>query len=66
MKTLARFLVALLAPFVLIFGGAGLVGLGLDREVPFLIWTGLVVLGAGLLWCLFLWFWAESGSSFWD
>lgn len=66
MKALARFLVALLGPFVLVFGGAGLIGLGLDHEVPALTWTGLVVFGGGLLWCLFLWLWADSGWSFWD
>ncbi|MEE4300079.1 MAG: hypothetical protein V2J24_11620 [Pseudomonadales bacterium] len=62
MKELARFLVVLLAPFVLIFGGAGVIALGVEREIEFLIWTGLIVLGSGLLWCLFLYLWADSGS----
>ncbi|MEE4298264.1 MAG: hypothetical protein V2J24_02380 [Pseudomonadales bacterium] len=57
---------ALLAPFVMLFGGAGLIGLGLDRDVSFLVWTGLVVFAGGVLWCLFLYLWADSGVSFWD
>ena len=66
MRGFAGLLVALLAPFVLRFGSAGLIGLGLHREVPFLVWTGLVAFAGGALWCLFLYLWADSGISFWD
>lgn len=65
MKSLARFLVALLAPFVFVFGGAGLIAVGLEHEIEFLLWTGLILLAAGLLWCLWLYLQAEAGS-FWD
>ena len=62
MKSLARFLVVLLTPFVFVFGGAGLLVLGLDHQSSFLAWTGTIDLAAGLLWCLGLWLLADSGS----
>lgn len=62
MKTLVRFLVGLAMPFVLVFGGAGLIGLGLDGQVDFLVWAGLIVFAVGLLWCLGLYLWIDAGT----
>lgn len=50
MKDLARFLVGLLMPFVLIAGGGTLVGWAVSIEVTFLIWIGLAMIAAGVLW----------------
>jgi len=52
LKGLVRFLVFLFAPFALIFAGAGLVSWGFGNELEWLGWTGVVLIGVGLLWGL--------------
>ena len=47
-----RFVVGLLAPFVLIFGGAGLIGIGFEYDYNVLVWAGGIVAICGLLWGL--------------
>lgn len=64
MKDLIRFLVGLFAPFALIFGGAAIVGAGTHFSIPFLIWTGAVVVLAGIVWGAFLMFVNSSFSWF--
>lgn len=49
-----KFLVTLATPFILIFGGAGLFGLGIHFELAFLMWAGALVFLAGLAWCLWV------------
>ncbi len=51
-----RFLVGILAPFVLILLGAGVTALGLKLGWSILIWGGLLALAAGLIWGLILFF----------
>lgn len=46
----AKFLIGLLAPFVLILAGAGLAALGFTQAWWWLFWTGLIVAAAGVLW----------------
>ena len=62
MRDLLRFIVGLLAPFILIFGGAGLVALGFEYQKTFLLWTGGVVALAGVLWGAFLLLFAHEGD----
>ena len=64
MGGIIRFLVGLLMPIILIAAGAGLSGLGLDQEWPVAIWAGLILIGVGVVWGLFLYFAAEAGSPF--
>jgi len=51
-KEFTSFLIMVLAPFVLIFIGAGMVGLGFTQGWNALIIPGFVVAGVGLLWGL--------------
>ena len=62
-RWLLRFLVILATPFILIFGGAGLFGLGLEYGWNVLVWAGGLAFLAGLVWCLWLVF--LEGGSFW-
>lgn len=62
MKDIARFLVGLLMPLILIAGGAGLIGIGMTYEIVILVWVGLALIAAGLLWGMILYFWADSGG----
>jgi len=64
MRGILRFLIGLLMPVILIAAGAGLAGLGLDREWPVAVWAGLILIGVGVVWGLFLYFAAEAGSPF--
>lgn len=49
-RSFVQFLVGLLAPFVLVFGGAGLTVWGWKADWSWLLWTGAITVGAGLLW----------------
>ena len=62
MKNLARFLVGLFMPVFLIGGGGALIGTALNYEIAMLVWVGLAMVGAGILWGLFLFFWATGGD----
>ncbi len=62
MKNLARFLVGLFMPLILIGGGGALLGYAITIEVTFLAWVGLAMIGAGVLWGLVLFFWASGGD----
>ena len=62
MKGIARFLLGLFMPLILIAGGAGLIGVGMTYEIVILVWVGLALIAAGIIWGLILYFWAESGS----
>jgi hypothetical protein len=55
-RSFVRFVVALLAPFVLIFAGAGVAALGFKLGWMVLIAAGLIVAGIGLLWGLVMLF----------
>lgn len=50
MKRFIRFLLAVAAPYILVFGGAGVAGLGITWEVLWLFWAGAVLVVAGLGW----------------
>lgn len=49
-RSFVRFLVTLIAPFVLIVVGAAMVGLGFSQGWSGLTVPGLVIAGAGVLW----------------
>ena len=57
-----RFVVSLLMPVVLIFGGGGLAVFGIEQDWSWLVWLGLIVVGAGILWGVIIFLWADSGS----
>lgn len=63
MKRFIRFVLGLLAPFILVFGGAGLVGLGLEHDLRFLVWAGAIATACGLLWGC--WLLLLDGESLW-
>ncbi|MEZ5872593.1 MAG: hypothetical protein R3D32_12265 [Nitratireductor sp.] len=50
LKALIRGIVWLFAPFILIVIGAGLVVAGFWLQWMFLVWTGVVVIAAGIIW----------------
>lgn len=64
MRGIIRFIFVLFMPVILVVGGAGLLVLGLDHDSKFLVWTGLITGGVGILWGLFLFLLADSGSFF--
>ncbi|MEM7303588.1 MAG: hypothetical protein AAF468_21115 [Pseudomonadota bacterium] len=55
-KSILNGLMSVLAPIILIGGGALLTGWGATNGWTPLIWTGLIVVGAGLLWGAFAYF----------
>ena len=65
MKVLFRFILGLLAPFILVFGGGALVGLGVEYDSTTLVWMGGIAVVCGLLWGCWLLFLDES-TSWWD
>lgn len=66
MKDILRFLISLAAPFILIGGGAMLMGTGAEYEWNVLIYAGGAMILAGVVWGLFLWLAGSSGGSFFD
>ncbi len=50
LRGFVKFLVAVLAPILLVLGGAGLSALGISMGWYFLLWTGLIIAGIGLVW----------------
>lgn len=66
MKDILRFLISLAAPFILIGGGAMLMGAGAEYEWNILIYAGGAMILAGAVWGLFLWLAGSSGGSFFD
>lgn len=65
LKGLLKFLLSLFMPVILIGGGGTLAVFGIEQEWSWLVWFGLIVVGAGIVWGLFIFLWAESGS-FWN
>lgn len=65
MKQLLRFIVGLLAPFILIFGGGGLIGVGIEYEFEIVAWAGLAASVCGLLWGCWLLF-MDGAGAWWD
>lgn len=51
-KNLLRFLVTLFSPLILIVLGGLLIGWSIENEYTILAWTGLVMVGAGIIWGL--------------
>lgn len=61
MKQLARFLVGLFMPVFLVMGGGALVGWGISNDWTIIVGIGAAMVVAGVLWGLFLFFWATEG-----
>ena len=55
-KGFLKSLMGILAPFILVFGGAGLVGLGIEWKFNFLVWTGGITILIGLILGFFMYF----------
>ncbi|HEY9129498.1 MAG TPA: hypothetical protein VIN02_06670 [Sulfurovum sp.] len=55
-KGFLKSLMGILAPFILVFGGAGLVGLGIEWKINFLVWTGGITILIGLILGFFIYF----------
>ena len=62
MKRLLHFLVGIFMPVILIAGGAGLIGIAISYEVAFLLYVGLALIAAGVLWGFLLFMWASGGD----
>lgn len=56
LKSLLSAIVSALAPVILVLLGAGIISLGLNFESQIALWTGLIVMAAGFLWGLVLFF----------
>lgn len=59
-KEIVRFLFALFAPLILIFAGAAVAVWGGSNDWQFVMWTGLVVAGAGIVWGLILFMFVDT------
>ena len=62
MKRFITFIVTLIMPIVLIGAGGAVAGWGLTNDWDVMAWIGLGLIGAGILWGLFLFFWASDGA----
>ena len=62
MQSVFRFLVGLLMPVVLIGSGGALTGWAITNNWSILAWIGLAFIAAGVIWGLFLFFWADAGT----
>ncbi len=62
MRRLISFIMALLMPIILIGGGGALTGWGITNEWPVLVWIGLGMIAAGVLWGFVLFLWGSNGS----
>ncbi|MDX8347169.1 hypothetical protein SLH49_04135 [Cognatiyoonia sp. IB215446] len=49
-------------PVILIGGGGALVGWGLNNTWSIMIYAGLAMIAAGIIWGLFLWLWVSEGG----
>lgn len=61
MRRFIAFIVTLLMPLVLIVAGGAIIGWGVSNEWAIVGWIGLGMVGAGILWGLFLFLWASEG-----
>lgn len=61
MRRLIGFVVTLFMPVILIGGGGALTGWGLTNGWDILAWAGFAMVVGGVLWGLFLYFWASEG-----
>ena len=65
MKDIIRFIFfGLLAPILLVVGGALITGWGLTNDWPVLIWGGIIILGVGILWAILVLFWSGALQDF--
>ncbi len=62
MKRLISFIISLVMPIILIGGGGMVIGLGVNNNSSVITYAGMALIGAGLLWGLFLWLWASGGD----
>ena len=60
MKDIARILIGLLMPLILVVGGGWLVGVGIDNNSNVLFWMGVVMVAVGLIWGLVLYLWSSA------
>jgi len=61
MKAVIRFIVSLLMPVILIAGGGMLTGWGVTNSWQFVVWAGVGMVVAGIVWGLILWLWVDGG-----
>lgn len=54
LKSVAKFLLSLFAPIIPIVLGALLVSFALPHEYEFLVWTGVIMIAAGIIWGIIL------------
>ena len=66
MKDILRSLLGLLVPFLLIGGGALVIGAGLEYDWNILTYAGGAFVLAGIVWGVILWMHATAGSSFFN
>ncbi|MEL6685782.1 MAG: hypothetical protein AAFN63_00820 [Pseudomonadota bacterium] len=62
MRRLITFVMTLIMPIILIGGGGAVLGWGVTNEWDIVGWIGAGMIGAGVLWGLFLFFWASDGA----
>jgi hypothetical protein len=56
LKSLLQVLISVFAPVILVVLGAGIISLGLQFEIQFALWMGLIMMAAGFFWGLVLFF----------
>ena len=55
-----KYILTLLWPVALILIGSGLIGLGFEIKMSFLIWGGFITLLIGVIWAFFLYFTSDD------
>jgi len=56
LTTILRIVLSVFAPLILIGAGAGLISVGMAYSYDIIIWTGLILIAAGLIWGLIIFF----------
>ena len=64
MRRLLAWILGVFAPLILIVVGAAIAGFGFEYGINVLGWTGIIMVGAGIVWGVILWLSSDGGSLF--
>ncbi|MEJ6404497.1 hypothetical protein [Yoonia sp. 2307UL14-13] len=62
MQSFLRFVIGLFMPVILIAVGGVVAGWGIDNDWRYVVWAGIGMVGAGIVWGLVVWLWVGMNS----